>query len=43
MQEELEMQKPPEKRRTYGNVLVGKDPSCRALIDIDYIIPEQQQ
>ena len=41
--EELERTKEPEKRKDYAAVLVGKAPQCRAMIDIDYIIPEQQQ
>lgn len=41
--EELERAKEPEKRKDYAAVLVGKAPQCRAMIDIDYIIPEQQQ
>ncbi len=41
--EELERAKEPEKRKDYAAVLVGKTPQCRAMIDIDYIIPEQQQ
>ena len=41
--EELERNKDPEKRKDYAAVLIGKEPQCRAMIDIDYIVPEQQQ
>ena len=34
---------PPHKRPGYGEVLVGKNKYCRAMIDIDYILPQQKQ
>ena len=43
VEEEMERAKAPEKRKDYAAVLIGKEPQCRAMIDIDYIIPEQQQ
>ena len=34
---------PPHKRSGYGEVLIGKNNYCRAMIDIDYILPQQKQ
>ena len=43
VQADLEAKKKPHERREYGVVLVGNNQNCRAMIDIDYVIPEQQQ
>ena len=40
--QELEAQLPEHKREGYGNVMIGKGYN-RAVIDIDYVLPQQKQ
>ena len=40
--QELEAQLPLHQRKGYGDVLINKS-KCRAIIDIDYVLPQQKQ